>query len=362
MGPFPPVHARARTAAAAVVLALTAAGCSLTTGDGGGDDAPDADGNPTQVTLLVHDSFQLPDELLAQFEEDSGYELEVRPLGDAGRMTNQLVLTKDEPLGDVAFGIDNTFGSRAVEAGVFAPYEGEVPAGADAYDLAGDDEHVLTPVDNGGVCVNVDETWFEERGQEPPETLDDLTDPEYADLLVTPSPVSSSPGLAFLLATIGAEGDDWPDYWRDLLANGAKVTTDWENAYNVDFTQGGGSGQRPVVVSYDSSPAFTVGDDGESTTRALLDTCFQQVEYAGVLEGAANPDGAEQLVDFLVSPPVQEALPESMYVFPVADGVALPPDWERHTERPTAPIEVDPAEIDANRDQWLQEWSDLTTR
>ena len=319
----------------------------------------DAAGNPTEVTLLAHDSFQLPDELLAQFEQESGFTLKVRPLGDAGRLTNQLVLTKDEPLGDVVFGVDNTFGSRAVDAGVFEPYESAMPPGAEEYDLAGDDEHVLTPVDNGSVCVNVDETWFEAQGQEPPQTLDDLTDPAYRDLLVTPSPVSSSPGLAFLLATVGEYGDDWPDYWRDLLGNGAKVTTDWENAYNVDFTQGGGKGKRPVVVSYDSSPAFTVGDDGESTTRALLDTCFRQVEYAGVLEGAANPDGARALVDFLVSPAVQEALPESMYVFPVSDDATLPPDWARFAERPTDPIEVDPAEIGENRDAWLEEWSDL---
>ncbi len=356
MGPRPWRARRSFLAAAAVVT--IASGCSLTVSGGGEDDAPDAAGDPTEVTLLAHDSFQLPDELLQQFEDESGLTLEIRPLGDAGRLTNQLVLTQDQPLGDVVFGVDNTFGSRAVGAGVFAPYEGEVPAGVDAYDLEGDDEHVLTPVDTSSVCVNVDETWFAERDQEPPRTLDDLTDPAYRDLLVTPSPVSSSPGLAFLLATVGEYGDDWPDYWRDLLGNGAKVTTDWENAYNVDFTQGGGKGKRPVVVSYDSSPAFTVAD-GASSTSALLDTCFQQVEYAGVLDGAANPGGAEKVVDFLLSPEVQEALPESMYVFPVADGASLPADWARFAERPTDPIEVDPAEIDENRDAWLQEWSDL---
>lgn len=356
MGPRP------RHAAAAAAVLLLSTGCSLTTGDGGDGDATDDQGNPTEVTLLAHDSFQLPDELIAQFEEESGYTLRIRPLGDAGKLTNQLVLTKDEPLGDVAFGVDNTFGSRAVEADVFAPYDGDLPAGAEVYLLDGDGgddgERVLTPVDNGSVCVNVDTTWFEAEGQEPPATLDDLLEPEYRDLLVTPSPVSSSPGLAFLLATVGAYGGDWPDYWRDLLGNGAKVTTDWENAYNVDFTQGGGKGKRPIVVSYDSSPAFTVADGG-TTTAALLDTCFRQVEYAGVLAGAANPDGAEALVDFLVSTPVQEALPESMYVFPVSDDAALPADWEQFAPRPTEPIEVDPAEIDENRDAWLEQWSDL---
>ena len=118
------------------------------------------------------------------------------------------------------------------------------------------------------------------------------------------------------------------------MANGAKLTAGWEDAYYVDFTQGGGKGKRPIVLSYDSSPAFTVDGKGGTTTSALLDTCFRQVEYAGVLEGAANPDGGQALVEFLLGPEVQAALPESMYVFPVDAGVELPADWARFAEQP----------------------------
>jgi thiamine transport system substrate-binding protein len=169
--------------------------------------------------------------------------------------------------------------------------------------------------------------------------------------------------MAFLLATIGAYGEDgWQDYWADLMDNGAKLTEGWSDAYQVDFTQGGGKGDRPIVLSYDSSPAFTVADDGTSTTSALLDTCFRQVEYAGVLEGAANPDGAEALVDFLLSPDVQAALPESMYVFPVDPSVELPAEWAEFAKQPTDPLTVDPATIAENRDEWLRDWSDVTSR
>lgn len=361
----------------AVVLGLTPA-CSLV---GSGDDDPTAadtggagssstgaggtegaTGDGSEVVLVTHESFVLPQKVERAFEQQSGYDLVVRASGDAGSLTNKLVLTKDSPTGDVAFGVDNTFASRALEEGVFAPYAFDAPAGVSDYAVPGDDEQALTAVDNGNVCVNVDETWFAERDLEPPASLDDLTDPAYRDLLVVPGATTSSPGLAFLLATIAEYGEDWPDYWADLMDNGAKLVDGWSDAYQTDFTQGGGSGDRPVVVSYDSSPAFTLADDGTSTTRALLDTCFQQVEYVGVLAGAENVAGAEALVRFMTGPEVQAALPESMYVFPVVEGTELPADWAQHAERPTDPYEVDPAEIATERATWLQEWTDVVTR
>ncbi len=261
----------------------------------------------------------------------------------------------------MAYGVDNTFGSRALENDVFTPYAPtDEPAGVADYALPGDDAGALTPVDEGNVCVNVDDTWFAARDLDPPASLDDLTKPAYADLLVLPAATTSSTGLAFLLATVAAYGEDWPVYWERLIENGAQVTPGWEQAYQSGFTQGGGDGTRPIVVSYDSSPAFTV-EDGRSTTSALLDTCFEQVEYAGLLAGAQNPTGGQALIDFLLTPPVQEALPASMYVYPVVEGTPLPRDWARWAEQPADPYAVDPAEVAANRDDWLREWADLTS-
>ena len=331
--------------------------CSTIGEDDGGDEPSSG-----RVVLVTHESFVLPKELERKFEQDSGYDLVVRASGDAGALTNKLVLTKDHPLGDVAFGVDNTFASRALDEGVFAPYDASLPDGADQYRLDGDDDHALTPVDNASVCVNVDDTWFAAHGTPAPKTLDDLAEPAYRGLFVTPGATTSSPGMAFLLATIAKYGDGWTDYWSKLMDNETKLTEGWSDAYQVDFTQGGGKGDRPVVLSYDSSPAFTIAKDGTSTTSALLDTCFRQVEYAGVLDGAENPDGAEALVDFLVSPEVQAALPDSMYVFPVDSSVELPAEWAKFAKQPTDPWQVDPAEISAHRDEWLREWSDLTSR
>jgi thiamine transport system substrate-binding protein len=357
------VRARALTSTATAALLLAVTGCSTMGGESASEPSPStsADGEPTgKVVLVTHSSFSLPKGLVRDFESETGLDLETRSAGDGGTLTAKLSLTKDDPTGDVAFGVDNTFASRPLDEGVFASYAAELPAGAEQYALEGEDR--LTPIDVGHVCVNVDTTWFEREGIEPPQTLDDLADPAYEGLFVTSGASTSSPGMAFLLSTIAEYGEDgWQGYWTDLLANGAKVVDGWEDAYYGDFTQGGGGGERPIVLSYDSSPAFTV-DGGRSTTAALLDTCFRQVEYAGVLEGAANPAGAEAVVDWLLSDEVQAALPTSMYVFPVSDAVEVPTDWARYAEQPADPYEVDPGEIAANREQWLTEWTDVISR
>ena len=354
-----PAQIRTRILVTVTALTLAVSSCSLV-----GADEQSAS-KQTTVVLLTHSDFYLPDDVVAAFEDESGYQLEIRPSDGVGDLVNLVAEQAGKPSGDVVFGVDNTFASRVLGADALTSYDGDLPAGAQTYALppsdAGDSSD-LVPVDNGNVCVNIDDTWFAKKKIAPPTSLDDLTDPTYRGLFVTPSATGSSPGLAFLLTTIAAYGDQWPQYWTDLLANDTEVVAGWSEAYEGEFTQGGGGGDKPIVLSYDSSPAFTVTDDGATSTSALLDTCYQQVEYAGVLAGAANTDGAQALIDFLLSPTVQSALPESMYVFPVVDGTALPADWAAHAARPTAPFEVDPAEIEANREDWLLEWTDLISR
>lgn len=343
-----------RIIALAGALAITVTGCSL-----GTESAEDGGSGTDEVVLVTHDSFALPEELVEQFEADTGYTLTQAPAGDGGELTNKLVLTESDPLGDVAFGMDNTFASRAVAEGAFEPYSPELPEGAEEHLLPGDDEGALTPIDHGNVCVNVDTAWFAEHDLEPPATLEDLTKPAYQGLFVTTGATSSTPGMAFLLATIAEYGDNWPSYWEELLANDTKIVRGWEDAYYTDFTFSGGD--RPIVLSYDSSPAFTVAD-GETSTAALPQTCFAQVEYAGVLAGAENPEGAQAVIDWLLSPQVQAALPTSMYVYPVDASVELPADWADHAPPAEPQLSVDPAEITENRQAWQEQWTEITTR
>jgi thiamine transport system substrate-binding protein len=351
---------RALTTTAVVSLALGTAACSVggTTGGTSGSDGK-------TVVVATHDSWAMSKKVLEEFTAKTGYTVKIEPNGDAGQLTNKLVLTKGSPIADMTYGIDNTFASRAVDEGVLADYTPKgLPSSASSYALKDPaDARQLTPVDYGDVCVNIDDAWFKQHKVTPPRTLDDLTKPEYKGLFVTPGASSSSPGLAFLLTTIAAYGDHWPDYWSKLMANGTKITSGWSDAYEVDFTAGGGKGDRPIVLSYSSSPPFTIPKGASKpTTSALLDTCFRQVEYAGVLKGAKNPAGAKAFIDFMTRKSFQRALPDNMYVYPVDRTVALPADWAKYAKTAPEPFTVPPAEIAKNRSTWLSQWSDVTTR
>lgn len=321
------------------------------------------------VTLLTHDSFYLPDGAIESFEAANGVNVRLLPAGDAGSMVNQAILTADRPLADVLFGIDNTFLSRALAADIFEPYESPALDAIPAQ-LQLDPDHRVTPIDFGDVCLNLDRSAFDE-GRPAPTSLEDLTDPALAGMLVVENPATSSPGLAFLLATIAHFGEDpdtgWQAYWADLRDNGALVTAGWEEAYNGEFSAGAGEGDRPIVVSYASSPAAAVlygsdPDAEESPTVAVDAGCFRQIEFAGVLRGAAEPELAAALIDHLLSADVQAELPLAMFVYPARADVALPEAFDRHALVPTNPLSLDPAAIAAGREEWIREWTDIVLR
>lgn len=319
---------------------------------------------PETLTILSHDSFagEVNDETFAAFTAETGIEVEIVAAGDAGGAVNQAALTRDNPLADVLFGIDDTFLSRALEEDIFVPYESErldevIPS------LVVDPEHRVTPIDYGDVCLNYDIAWFEDNGIEPPDSLDDLVAPEYAGLLVVEDPARSSPGLAFLLATIERYGTEWPGYWESLIANDVNVVADWNTAYYSDFTRYGG--EDPIVVSYASSPPaevmFADPPVDEAPTGVVTDGCYRQIEFAGVLANRDHPEAAGDLIDFMLSPEFQETIPTTWFVFPANDSVALPEVFAENTVIPENPISMDPQEIADNREAWVDQWQRLVT-
>nr|WP_155073878.1 thiamine ABC transporter substrate-binding protein [Streptomyces taklimakanensis] len=339
--------------------ALTACGGPESSGGGKGD--------TKKVTVVAHGSFVPSDEVLKEFTEKTGHTVEVLGGDDAGSALNQAILTKGNPQGDVFFGVDNTLLSRALDADLFTPYEAEglekIPA---EYRL--DEEHRVTPVDYGDVCVNYDRSYFDERGLEPPRTLDDLVRPEYKNLLVTENAATSSPGLGFLLATVAEYGEDWEEYWERLRDNGVEVVDGWEQAYNDRFSgsAGGRGGDRPLVVSYASSPpAEVLGADPapeQAPTGVATGTCFRQVEFAGLLDGARNPEGGKALLDFMIGEAFQEHLPLQMFVHPVREGTELPEVFTRYGETIEDPHTLAPERIAADRETWIKAWTSTVLR
>ena len=343
-----------RLAALALVFALS--GC-------GGEEAAE----PTDVVLVTHDSFVVSKPVRAAFERETGLRLRILQSGDAGAALNRALLTKGNPEGDVFFGVDNNLLSRALEEDLFEPYESEaLGAVPDRYEL--DPEHRVSPIDHGEVCLNTDPSWFAEQKVAPPRSLDDLPDERYRGLLVVENPATSTPGLAFLLATVARYGEPgWREFWEKLRANDVLVVDGWEAAYTAQFSGAGGSnGTRPIVVSYASSPAAEVVFAGkpleQAPTAVVEDSCFRQIELAGVLRGAENETGARKLVDFMLGERFQADLPLSMFVFPVRDGVGLPDAFRRFAVVPARPLELSPDEIGENRDRWIREWTSIVLR
>jgi thiamine transport system substrate-binding protein len=317
------------------------------------------------VRLLAHDSFLLSEDVLASFTQATGIDVEVLSGGDAGSMVAGAVLAAGAPTADVLFGADNTLVQKAIDAGVFEPYtaigrDQIIPAIASYLDT-----DAVTPIDFGDVCINIDDAWFARTGIAPPTSLEELTTPTYRDLLVVQDPATSSPGLAFLLATISRFGDSWTDYWSALRDNGVKVAGSWTDAYYSDFTPAGGD--RPLVVSYATSPpAEIVFAEGTPPTRpstsVLTDGCYRQIEYAGVLAGALNPQGARLLIDWLLSTPVQEDIPLNMFVFPARSDAALPQVFTDFAAQVEDPEQIPAQEIAGNLDDWLARWGEILGR
>ena len=312
---------------------------------------------PITLTLITHDSFFVSEGILETFTLGTGIDVELLQAGDAGAMLSQVILTKDNPLADVMYGVDNTFLSRAANAEIFDPYLST--AVVLPTDLIPADQQV-TPIAFGDVCLNYRTDALGELA--PPASLDDLIKPEYNGTLVVQNPTISSPGLAFLLSTIDAYGEDgWQEYWRQLFENGVEVTAGWEESYNGPFA----TGERPLVVSYASSPPaeviFADPPVTEAPTGVVTDGCYRQIEYAGVLAGTNYPTEARQLVDFMLSTVFQEDIPLNMFVFPANPEAELPPEFVEYTELPEQPNALDPQLVEANRERWLREWDNLFT-
>ena len=318
------------------------------------------------ITLMSHDSFDASKEVIAAFEKANNVKIKFLRAGDAGAALNQAILSKENPLTDVFFGVDNTFFSRAIDSGIFEPYDSPVLANIpDKFQL--DPQHRLLPVDYGDVCFNYDIAWFKEKGLAPPKDLPDLTKNEYAGLTVVTNPATSSPGLAFLLTTIVNFGDPgYLDYWQKLVAQQVLVVNGWEDAYYGQFTRYGGT--RPIVLSYASSPPaevfFADKPLTEAPTASIIGdkSCFRQIEFIGILAGTQKRAMAEKLVDFLLSQQFQEDIPLKMFVFPVNQKARLPEVFQKYAQLSPDPATLPPEEIAAHRDEWLNQWTETVLR
>jgi len=323
---------------------------------------------PAMLTVMTHDSFAISADVVTAFEQANNVKVTFLQSGDAGAALNKAILTKDAPLADVLYGVDNTFLSRALEAGIYEAYASPLLANIPA-EFKLDPQNRALPVDYGDVCINYDKAYFADHSLTVPQSLEDLIKPEYKGLLVVENPATSSPGLAFLLATVADFGSGgYLDYWKSLRENGVVVVDGWETAYYTNFSASSGHGPQPMVVSYASSPAAEVfyaeTPLTESPTASILadDTCFRQIEFVGILASTQNRALAEKFVDFMLGVQFQEDMPLQMLMYPTNRDAQLPEVFVKYAQIPAQPVALDFADIDANRDQWIANWTEVVLR
>jgi thiamine transport system substrate-binding protein len=334
-----------------LLTALIATAC-------GGDDS-------RIVTIVTHGDWAVSSDVIDAFTAETGIVVERLDGGSTAILVNQAVLSAGNPVADVLFGIDNAHLSRALAADVFVPYESPNLAGVHPA-LVVDPEHRVTPIDYGNVCINYDIGAFTDVP--PPATLLDLIDPAYRGMTVVPDPTLSSPGLAFMLATIAEFGEDgdytWLDYWGDLRANGVVVVASWSTAYFDRFSGAGTGGDLPIVVSYDTSPfaelIFADEPPDEPSTASLAEGCFRQVEFAGILAGTERIEEAQALIDFMLDLVFQEDMPANMFVYPVRPDAELPAVFGEAPD--PSVVTLEPGVIEENRERWLVEWTEAVLR
>ncbi|MCI0521369.1 MAG: thiamine ABC transporter substrate-binding protein [Chloroflexi bacterium] len=328
--------------------------------------APATPARPRTLTVMTHDSFAVSEAVVRAFEEQNDAIVRFIPAGDAGLALNKAILARGNPIADVLYGVDNTFLSRALQEDIFERYDSplleQIPA---SFQL--DAQNRALPVDYGEICPNYDKAYFASHNLPPPQSLDDLIEPQYKGLLAVEDPATSSPGLGFLLATIAAYGEDgYLDYWQRLAANDVLVAGDWNKTYYSEFSLHGGS--RPIVISYASSPpaevifAETPLDDAPSGVVTGGMSCFQQIEFVGVLRGAKERQLAEKWIDYMLSPAFQEDMPLQMFVFPVHPEATLPAEFERYAPRPAETARFDPQRIAEEREAWVKAWIETMRR
>jgi thiamine transport system substrate-binding protein len=320
------------------------------------------------LTVLTHEAFALSDDVLKKFETDNHVTVNFIKEADAGPALNRAILTKDNPEADVIFGIDNTLMGRALDAGILDPYKPAALA-ALSIEFQLDPSGQLTPIDYGDVCLNYDKNYFAQKKLSPPQALIDLTQPKYKNLLVVENPAGSSTGLAFMLATVSAFGENgWLNFWQQLKANGVKVDEDWNTAYYTDFSGSSGKGPRPIVVSYASSPpaevVFANPPIDQPPVGAITSpqTCFRQIEFAGILKGTKNRDLAEKWIDFMLGLDYQQDIPLQQFVYPVNPQAKLPDVFVKWSVIAAQPANLAPDIIAKNRDRWVQAWTDVVLK
>lgn len=358
-----------------LIVSLSFSGCLGTSNEelvcNDGEDT----GDDCVLTIVTYDIIAITDDVLNEFTNQTGVQVEMIRTDDAGGILEHLLLTKDNPQADLALGLDNTYLQTAFQFDLLAEHGAQIPV-LDSKATIPYNGNKAVPFDQGYICLNADTQALSENHISFPTTLEELTAPDWKGKTAFPSPVTSSPGRAFMVASIDyfeqqSSNTTAFDWWADMADNDAIFTTGWTEAYETHYTGGygiwneGHIGDAWLTVSYCHSPGVEALYGGNSTISAAVDidfASFSQVEYAAPVNGGGSKNAVNAFIEFLLTDEVNTNMPENNLMYSVLEGKDLPETngYRYHSPVPSQPSTIEMDRIGQEMDDWLKDWRDST--
>lgn len=305
------------------------------------------------LTVLTYDSFASdwgPGPVVEKaFEAECGCDLRFIPAGDGAALLARLRLEGARSEADVVLGLDTNLTAAAAETGLFAPH-----GVAATLDLPVDwNDANFLPFDWGWFAFVHDTT----RVPSPPTSIEALAESDLK--IVIQDPRSSTPGLGLLMWVKAAYDSRSAEIWGKLADNILTVTPGWSESYDLFL-----KGEADMVLSYTTSPAYHLIAENDETKAAapFSEGHYLQVEVAGVLANAKQPELARRFMEFMVSDAFQSAIPETNWMYPAKTPAGGLPEGFGGLVQPETSLLFPADAAQALRDAAIEEWRGALAR
>ena len=303
-----------------------------------------------KLTIYTYDSFVSewgPGPIIEKiFEEKHNADLEFVAVDSAATLLNKVILEGDTTKADIVLGLDMNLFDLAEQSGLFSSHSIDNTNNLINLPLKWE-SNKFVPYNYGYFSFVYNETNL----KSPPKSMDELINTTNARIVIQ-DPRTSTPGLGLLTWMKALYGDKAGDEWKKLNKKIISVTKGWTDAYYNFFM----AGEADMVLSYTTSPAAHIMFEERYD---ILATTFEEgnyitIEFAGILNNSKNKDLANKFLNFMLSEEFQSVIPSTNIMYPVTNIKDLPEAFDK-LEVPKF-IQMDPKEINKNKEKWIDEW------
>jgi len=282
-----------------------------------------------------------------------GCTIEFVPLDSSAGILNRVQLEGDKTRADIVLGLDTNLMALAEDTGLLEE------SGVDNTTLSLPIEwtsDVFVPFDYGYFAFIYDT----EALSDPPTSLEALVNAPDDLKIIIQDPRTSTPGLGLLLWMKSVFGDDADAAWEKLQDKIVTVTKGWSEAYFSLFL----NGEAPMVLSYSTSPGYHMAIDKTDRYQAAAfdEGHYLQIELAALLKSSPNKELGKEFLQFILSQEFQSAIPLTNVMYPVTDiGDAMPVEFDKLIA-PSESLQIAPETVRDERQAWIDEWLDASSR